>query len=563
MKSARRTPNAVQPRAAERAKRAEVSRPVGAPPDAAQLIHDLEVHQIELEMQNEELRTSRADLELALQRYTDLFDFAPIAYVAVTCDGIIRAVNLAGARLLHRERRHLVACALATFVPADQHPPLVDLIGRALNRRAGEHISESCEILLTPVAVESVAVRITASAIDAPTATVLLAIEDISAQKAAEAALRQDMTNKDTFLAVLSHELRNPLAPMRTGLFMLSRPDADDAQRSKALEVVDRQAAHLSRLVEDLLDITRIERGLVQLRRTAIDLVEVLRRTMDDHRAAFDAQGLRFIPHLGTQPCWVNADGARLVQVFGNLLGNAAKFSSRGGSIDVVWRRDDGQAIVAIRDTGIGIAVDMLPHIFGAFVQVPQSSARTSGGLGIGLSMVKGIIELHDGTVTAASPGLGHGSEITVTLPMVSAPAPAPAPAPSLSPHGPSPRLRVLVIEDNIDAADSLRDVLALLGHDVQVAYDGPTALALARERAPDVVFCDIGLPDMDGHDVAQAMRREPTLRDTYMAALSGYTQANDLRRAIASGFDRHLAKPPNIDTLEQLLALAALRRSA
>jgi two-component system CheB/CheR fusion protein len=365
--------------------------------------------------------------------------------------------------------------------------------------------------------------------------------------------LRSANQRKDEFLNILSHELRNPLAPICTSLHvaMHAPPGSDQARR--ALVIADRQAGQLRALVDDLLDVTRIAHGKMRLRREAVDLCDLVRRSLDDHRASYDAAGIRLESRLEQEACWVHADPGRLTQVLGNLLGNAEKFTPGGGSVSVAVRRRGERAAVLVRDTGCGIPAALLPRIFDPFAQAPQSLDRMHGGLGLGLALVKGLVELHGGHVAVASDGPGRGTELRFELPLTVAPTgtAVAAAAPCCAPH------RVLIIEDCTDAADILRDALALAGHDVEVAYDGPSGLERARRFRPGVVFCDIGLPEMDGFAVARAFRADPLLCRVYLVALTGYAAPDDVGRAAAAGFDRHVTKPATLARLERVLAEA------
>jgi two-component system CheB/CheR fusion protein len=382
-------------------------------------------------------------------------------------------------------------------------------------------------------------------------------------REASERALRESDERlqeadrrKDEFLATLSHELRNPLAPIQSSLYILDRapPGSDRARRS--LEVIRRQAGHLSRLVDDLLDVTRIARGKIRLQRDRVDLAEVVRRTVEDYRASFADGGVHFEARLAGRPLWAEADATRIAQVVGNLLGNALKFTPRGGKVELRLREEDRSALLRVRDTGVGIAAADLGRLFEPFSQAEQTLDRTRGGLGLGLALVRGLVELHGGTASAASEGPGRGAEFTVRLPL----APAPAAAASAPRSRPGGRCRVLVVEDDADAASSLAEVLELWGHEVRIAHDGPAALAAARTFRPEVVLCDLGLPGMSGHDVARAFRADPELREAHLVALSGYAQPEDVQRAAESGFEHHLAKPPSLEVLEDLLAARAPR---
>lgn len=371
----------------------------------------------------------------------------------------------------------------------------------------------------------------------------------------ANAALAEADRRKTHFLAVLSHELRNPLAAINNGLNLLERaaPGGDPARR--ALEVIERQAAQLARLVDDLLDVTRITRNKIQLQRRPLELNELVRRTLEDHRSEFEKHQVVLELAPSPIPLHVNGDANRLAQAFGNLLRNAAKFTSRGGltRVGVEADEDARRAVVRVADTGVGISQPMLARLFEPFAQADETLDRSEGGLGLGLSLVKGLVEAHGGEVSAHSEGLGQGAELVVRLPLEEAPVAQPA---TLRP-GPTERAqrRVLIIEDNVDAADTLSEVLALSDHEVAVAYNGPDGLEKARTFHPDIVLCDIGLPGMDGYAVARAFRADEALKDTRLVALTGYALPDDLQRATDAGFERHIAKPPTLAKLERLLA--------
>jgi PAS domain S-box-containing protein len=382
----------------------------------------------------------------------------------------------------------------------------------------------------------------------------LLAItRDISAMKRAEQKLREADRHKDEFLGMLSHELRNPLAPIRNSLYVLDHVDPSSQQARRAKEIASRQIAHLARLVDDLLDVTRIARGKFGLRRCELDLGALARRTAEDHRALMEDRRVAFAVEVQERPVVVNGDETRLAEVLGNLLHNAAKFTHPGGRVTLTVAEEQGEAVVHVRDTGTGIAPEVLPTIFEPFTQAKQTLARSEGGLGLGLALVKGLVEMHGGSVSAASDGLGKGTTFTFTLPLgVTAAQVIPA-RPSLGVTA-TPR-RVLVIEDNHDAADILREVLELKNHVVDVAYSGRDGIEKARAFHPDVVLCDIGLPEMDGYEVARTLRADHELGRVALIAVSGYAQPQDVAMAKEAGFDAHLAKPPSIDTLERALA--------
>jgi two-component system CheB/CheR fusion protein len=379
-------------------------------------------------------------------------------------------------------------------------------------------------------------------------------------RKAAEAererlltALKEADRHKDELLAMLSHELRNPLAPIRNSLYLLDRSVPEGSRIKRALAVIDRQVGHMSRLIEDLLDVTRITTGKIILDRSRMDLKECVRRTVEDHRSIFVHSGVELHLALSAEPIWVHGDATRLAQALGNLLQNAAKFTPPGGLAHVSLDREAGErAVLRVRDTGQGIPASVLPHLFAPFVQGNTLPDRGMGGLGLGLSLVKGIVEMHGGEVTVESAGPGQGAQFSIRLPVDTTPAEtAPEEVAPAAHHS----RKVLVIEDNVDAAETLRDVLEMEGHSVEVAYAGRAGIERALAFRPDAILCDIGLPELDGYEVARALRANPTIgRRTTLVALTGYARREDIARAKAAGFDAHLAKPPTIEQIAKLL---------
>jgi PAS domain S-box-containing protein len=358
---------------------------------------------------------------------------------------------------------------------------------------------------------------------------------------------------KDEFLATLSHELRNPLAPLHSSLFLLQRAEPGSDQANRMLAIMDRQIGQLTTLTNDLLDVTRISRGKITLQCSTVDLCALVRSAAEDNRALLAGHALRQVLEVPDEPLPVYADPARLSQVIGNLLHNAAKFTQANGEVTLALERspDSKSARLIVRDTGAGMDPELLSRVFDPFFQGDRSLARSQGGLGLGLALVKALVEMHGGRVEASSEGLGHGSTFTVEIPLCEEVRES-TPPPVLLPRV---RRRVLVIEDNLDAANSLRAVLELLGHRVETASDGRLGLSCAREFRPEVVFCDIGLPEMDGYAVARALRDEVQLRDAVLVAMTGYAQLEDKRRATEAGFHEHLAKPPSIERLEEVLS--------
>ncbi len=382
----------------------------------------------------------------------------------------------------------------------------------------------------------------------------LATIVDISDRVHAEEELRQADRRKDEFLAVLSHELRNPLAAVQNSAEVLARVEPGAPTAARALGTLSRQVAQLRRLVDDLLDLTRVTHGKIQLKREPLDLAALARHTLEDHRPVLAARRLTVQSALEA-PAWVDGDAVRLAQVLGNLLSNAAKFTPEGGTVRVEVTGGPEQVTLAVQDSGPGVDPSLLPRLFEPFHQGDSSLARTSGGLGLGLALVRRLARLHGGEVEVTSER-GQGARFAVRLPAVAPPASA-APGPAVAAAG---ARRVLVIEDNEDAAESLKDALELFGHEVALAANGPAGLLQARAFSPDVVLCDIGLPGMDGYAVAKAMREDPGLRGARLIALSGYALPEDVRKALAAGFDEHLAKPPRLEQVEAVIAAAPVR---
>jgi CheY-like chemotaxis protein len=306
--------------------------------------------------------------------------------------------------------------------------------------------------------------------------------------------------------------------------------------------------------VDDLLDVTRIARGKIELRRAPLDLAALARRTAEDHRALMHDRYLELAVEVPGEPLMVNGDETRLAQVLGNLLHNAAKFTPAGGRVALAVGVEDGRAVVHVRDTGAGIAPDVLPTIFEPFTQAEQTIARSEGGLGLGLALVRGLVALHGGDVAAVSAGPGRGTDFVVTLPLAAPRGDAANEDRAPTAGAPDRARRVLVIDDNRDAADSLAQLVAMLGHTTDVAYDAIDGLAKASENVPDVVLCDIGLPGMDGYEFARQFRARSRGRDVRLVAVSGYAQPDDVARAAEAGFDAHVAKPPDPERIEEVL---------
>jgi PAS domain S-box-containing protein len=385
---------------------------------------------------------------------------------------------------------------------------------------------------------------------------ILGVLVDITERKQLEEALREADRRKDEFLATLAHELRNPLAPLRNSLeiLKLSRVDAATVQQTRGM--MERQVHHLVRLVDDLLDVSRVMRGKITLRKEPLELANVLARALETVQPLIEVQGHRLELSLSNESLPVDGDPVRLAQVIGNLLTNSAKYSEANGHIRVSARRAGTDVVLRVQDDGIGIAPDMLPHIFELFVQADHSSTKAQGGLGIGLTLARNLVQMHGGRIEAHSAGLGQGAEFTVRLPLMRRQGEAATEAadrrgtaePVSSGH------RLLVVDDNLDAATSLAVLLRLQGHEVAVAHDGASALAMAAASRPNLVFLDIGMPGMDGYEVARRLREQPGLESTKLVALTGWGQKEDRRRTAEAGFDHHLVKPLELKSLERLL---------
>lgn len=370
--------------------------------------------------------------------------------------------------------------------------------------------------------------------------------------QALAARLREENQRKDEFLAMLAHELRNPLAPIGNASEILARKLSQDTSAQAPIAIIKRQMAQLTRLIDDLLDITRITQGRIQLHRRQLDLASVIRQAVETLEPELQRkqQRLSVITSTSHEPLYVDGDFARLVQCIGNILGNAIKYTEAGGKISVHARAEDSSVVVEIADTGVGIPGELLPRVFDLFVQSDRTLDRAQGGLGIGLAVVKRLVEMHQGQVLAQSGGAGQGSTFEIRLPRIPRPTPA---SPEAAAFEASPR-RVLIVDDNRDAANSLAELLTLQGHTAQAAHSGKEALECLASFEPEVALLDIGLPQMNGYELARRLREIETLRGIRIIALTGYGQTEDRERTRAAGFDDHLVKPVNLAALERTL---------
>jgi CheY-like chemotaxis protein len=388
---------------------------------------------------------------------------------------------------------------------------------------------------------------------DRPVRALLVAL-DVTERRRAE-------RRKDEFLATLAHELRNPLAPVRIGLHLLAQPGLDESASARTRDMMGRQIGQLTHLIDDLLDVSRISTGKVILRRRPVQLRLVIESAIEACRPLIDAGRHQLTFEPGPDEIWVNGDMARLSQVVSNLLTNAAKYTPPGGRIEVELQKEKGDAIVRVTDSGVGIPADMTERVFEMFAQVNQTLDRAQGGLGIGLSLVRTLMDLHGGSVSATSKGLGRGSTFTLRLPAIVTP---PRAAGAKSGNGPAERareMRVLVIDDNRDGADSLALLLDLEGHRTHTEYTAVGGLNAALAFNPDVIFCDIGLPTLNGYEVARRVRQRTEATNVpYLVAITGWGTQEDKVRAREAGFDFHLTKPVAAEAVRELLAKLPVR---
>ncbi len=381
---------------------------------------------------------------------------------------------------------------------------------------------------------------------------------DITERHRAEAERRELDRQKDDFLALLAHELRNPLAPLRNGLQVMRLASGDPDAVACARDMMERQLGHMVRLIDDLLDASRIGRNKMELRRACVLLSEVVDNAVETARPAIESAGHNLAVSLPNEPVFLNADLTRLAQVLSNLLTNSAKYTGRGGQVWLTAERSGDQATIAVRDTGIGIPADALPRVFEMFSQVDRSIERSTGGLGIGLALVKGLVEMHGGTVMAESAGPGKGSTFTVHLPVLAPISPEQAPV-ATPPHdaraAAGPGRRMLVVDDSQAAARTLATVLKLLGNEVRTAHDGIEAVQAAEAFRPEVILMDVGMPRLGGHDAARRIRERPWGKTAIIIAITGWGREGDRMQSKEAGFDAHLVKPVSLPDLQNLLS--------
>jgi PAS domain S-box-containing protein len=493
----------------------------------------------------------------ARAQFETLLNEAPLGVYVVDDDFRIAAVNPVAAPVFG-ETRDLVGRdfdeVMHVLWPKAYADEVVALFRRTLATGEPHFVPEHIEERLDSRVTEFYEWQINRIPLPGDRQGVVCYFRDIAKSVLAREALRDADARKDEFLATLAHELRNPLAPLSTSLEMLKGAHPNGPPPAAALEIMERQLSHLVRLVDDLMEVSRITRGDVELRREAVRLDVALRNALETSEALIRAGRHRISLALPSEPIVLSADAVRLAQIFTNLLDNAAKYSEHGGAISVEARREGHEAVVVVSDTGQGIEAAELPQLFKVFSRGARNTNQS--GLGIGLALVRRLVELHGGRIDAMSEGRGRGSRFTVRLPCAAAPAmPRPAPAPA---HTPSTRLRVLIADDNRDAAESLGLLLERMVAEVCVTNDGPAALAAFGDFQPHLVVLDIGMPGMDGYEVVKRLRALPQERRAVVAALTGWGQDDDRRRVREAGFDHHLVKPASLDDLRSLIASVA-----
>jgi PAS domain S-box-containing protein len=499
--------------------------------------------------------TERIRAEEVRARLGAIVESSEDAIISKTLDGIILSWNAGAERLFGHTAEEAVGRSILLIIPPEREDEEREVLERL---RRGERI-EHFETVRMSKQGRRIDISLTVSPVRDATGRVIGASKiarDITDRKRAEEALRDADRRKDEFLALLAHELRNPLAPLRNGLqvFRLASGDANTVAQARAM--MERQLAHMVRLVDDLLDVSRISRNKMELRRARVLLTEVLSSAVETARPVIEAAGHELIVSLPPEPVHLDADLTRLAQVFGNLLTNSAKYTDRGGRIWLAAEWRGGELVVSVRDNGIGIPADALPRIFDMFSQVDRSIERSTGGLGIGLALVKGLVEMHGGGVTAESAGPGKGSTFTVRLPTPESRTERVTP---LTPEGGAPengpKRRILVVDDNRDSAGSMATILKLLGNEVSTAQDGVEAVKEAERFRPQVVLMDVGMPRLNGYEATRRIREQPWGQGMVVIALTGWGQDGDKVRSKEAGCNGHLVKPINLSDLEKLLA--------
>jgi PAS domain S-box-containing protein len=501
------------------------------------------------------------------ERYRALFESAPMAVFVCDSNAVIQRYNAQAMELWGREpicgiERH---CGSTKLWLPDGSPlphalsPIVDVLRTGVAVHNVEVLIERPDGTRLPVLVNFAALKNAQGEITGAVTSFIDITErsrlERQTQEQAE-ALAELHQRKDEFLAMLSHELRNPLSAIFNALHILRLQNTDNPIQQKARVVIERQVGQLAHLVDDLLEVSRVITGGIQLHQERLEMRGIVDRAIESVRPLIDKHKHELKVSLPAEPIWLQGDPTRFEQVVVNLLNNAAKYTDKGGLIHLTAQQEGTEVVLRVRDNGIGIATELLPRIFDLFTQADRMLDRSQGGLGIGLSLVQKLVELHGGTVTAQSAGLRQGSEFIVRLPALSPASESITPIETATPQAHTSR--VLVVDDNKDAADMLAMMLQMFGHKVQTAYDGQTALETAAEYQPDFVLLDIGLPDMNGYEVARRLRQQPGTKDVLLIAMTGYGQDSDRQQSQEAGFDHHLVKPVEPQKLQDLLETLA-----
>jgi PAS domain S-box-containing protein len=497
--------------------------------------------------------TARA-LSDSESRLKALFANAAVGIAEVNAEGRFTLVNDALCRLLGEKRENLLAANMESVTHADDRAEVGTSLRRLMRGEQGAFAGERRFVRRDG---ETIWVKLSVSLVreDSSQPRGVAVVEDVTERKNAEEDLREADRRKDEFLATLAHELRNPLAPIRNSLHIFRMAGIQDPTVERVTGMMERQVQHMVRMVDDLLEVSRISRGKIELRRERVELASVLRNAVDTSLPLFEAAKHKLSVQIPDAPLLLNADPVRLAQVFANLLNNAAKYTPEGGEISVKVSVDGGVATISVKDNGEGIPPAMLQRVFNMFTQV-ETGVRAQGGLGIGLTLARTLVQLHGGSIEASSGGKGLGCEFVVRLPLAAEmPFAAHADEPAAARTGETARLRrVLVVDDNRDAADSLGMLLQFLGAEVKVVHDGRSALEAMKTFQPAVVLLDLGMPEMNGLEVARRMREDPQARQATLVALTGWGQREDRRRTHEAGFDYHLVKPADLGTLQSIL---------
>jgi PAS domain S-box-containing protein len=477
------------------------------------------------------------------------------AIVSKTLEGVIRSWNAGAERLFGYTAAEAVGRPITLIIPPERQDEEHEILARI---RSGERV-EHFETVRVSRQGRRIDISLTVSPVRDGAGRIVGASKvarDITDRKRAEKALREADRRKDEFIALLAHELRNPLAPVRNGLQVLRLAAGDPAAVAETRDMMERQLGHMVRLIDDLLDVSRINRNKMELRRSRVLLADALSSAVETARPLIEEAGHDLSVALPPEPVYLDADLTRLAQVFGNLLTNSAKYTERGGRIWLAAERRGGDVVVSVRDTGIGIPAGSLPHIFDMFSQVGRDIERSTGGLGIGLALVKGLVEMHGGTVTAESPGVGKGSMFTVRLPALEdRPESTPKDAAEEGRPAAGPKRRILVVDDNRDAAKSMAMLLRLRKNEVRTAHDGVEAVAAAEAFRPQVILMDVGMPRLDGYEATRRIRQQPWGQAMLIIAVTGWGQERDKVQSQEAGCNGHLVKPVNLSELERLLA--------